>query len=304
MYKRVKMQVQTIIILFFLFLTGIHFASTGSNTPTCIYTTIPKLYSSSCIGNSLCSTQEDKDEADKTYYSTLESFNTALYALTQIREHVDTTVEYLKPFKSAYNNALDEIKELIPKETEYTNVSRYCKGDTDCSDKHGIHKLDGINDIRIKKANNITKLKHNASAWNTEISKLDPKNINTTLLLNSTINLSKVTEAQSKHEEAKKQRAKIVRQQQCTKDDIQYICVSNAKCALKGIEYQLYGVYCSSDTKKCPRMADECVDTPAQIFSGDGQIPQNENQIMVENKKRQILYDHEVESDGGTGVFQ
>ena len=113
--------------------------------------------------------------------------------------------------------------------------------------------------------------------------------------LKSQIDLSQVKEARSQYEDAKetsriagkKSKVNVVNS---TKSN-QHICVSNVICTISGIEYKLNRLHCPANEKKCFRLADECIDTPAQIFSDDGEVPINEKKIIERNKKTKKDYD-------------
>ena len=164
-----------------------------------------------------------------------------------------------------------------------------------------------INRVRSQKAIAIDRLKQTAATWNSEIARL-PKDVNKASLVHSRIDLSAINEAQSKVAQAKSQNRKSLNRINsknndvfCTEDDQQYICISDVKCTLKGVEYEIKGVYCSSDTKECPRVADECIDRPAQIVSDDGESPQNRDRIIKINNRMKLLYDNSLVTDRETG---
>ena len=292
-----KMQIRTVIILYFVLIIT-HFTSTGSNSPICLYTTLPKIHKSACVEDSLCSTKEETDKelstALKNNKESIRKLNTVLYTLPQIREGDYSVVrEPLDKVMYTYNEDLDELKDdIIPKEIKLMArmqecESQQCVGSGDIANDIGV--------IRAKKAQAIEKLILNASSWNKDVSEYatsiysDP----TEAYSKSQIDLSQVKEARSQYENAKEisriagKKSKVV---SSTKSN-QHICVSDVICTISGVEYKLKGVHCPANEKKCFRLADECIDTPAQIFSDDGGVPINEKKIIERNKTTKKDYD-------------
>lgn len=309
------MQIKTVVTLFlFLIITYSSFAD--SDTPTCVYTTLPKVHRSPCMAlrcssvdytNAVLDAQKDDNDyrdASEAYYKTIREFNVSLAALSEIKGNFDGPLAHLTPIQDTYRELLRQVRELIGEETIHLGALEMCTTD-ECDRSVGMpdNPQLAIERVRSRKAIAIEKLKQTAAAWNSEISKL-PKDVNEALSENSRIDLSAINEAQSKIEQARRKHRRVndrVKSSvECTEDD-QYICIGDVACTLRGVEYKIKGAYCSSDTKECPSVADECIDRPAQIVSDDGQKPQNGDKIIRINRRMKLSYDNSLVTDREAG---
>ena len=294
------MYVRTVII-FFSIIT--HFSSTGVDTSTCLYATIPKIHKSPCVENSLCSTQEEMDKelstALKKSKESKRKLNEALYALPTIKEKSGTPPALAQPM-SDYNSSLKKIKDIILRESDIVAKLSHCSEGAKWSEKClGGPEGDVISNLytlRAEKFHNLDKLQFSALEWNKQISKMSTNDSF------EPIDLSTVRSAQIQYED-EKEKFKIVSEKNkkvivssTKRNQHQHICVSNVTCTLRGVEYKLHGVHCPANKKQCPKLAEECVDTPAQIFSDFGKAPKNAEKITAQNKKQKIIYDADKKS--------
>ena len=247
----------------------------------------------------------DARDANEDYYEAIRELNVSLAALLEIKGNFDGPLAHLTPIQDTYRELLSRIKELIDEETIHLSALEMCTTD-ECDKSVGMPDAPqlAIDKVRSQKAAAVEKLKQTAAAWNSEISKLEFKDTSGTPSVNNRIDLSAINEAQSKVEQSRRKNHRVsdrvASSVKCTEDD-QYICIGDVACTLKGVEYKIKGVYCSSNTKECPSVADECIDRPAQIVSDDGESPQNRDGIIRINKRMKLSYDNSLVTDRETG---